>query len=634
MVHTTDNVAEIGKQAVLPCNTTPAVPEDNVVLVVWYREDKGIPIYSLREIIDVAGPYNEDTSVSLMCEAKGGRPSPRVIWWKDSNLIDDTYFSKEQFTINRLIIRSLKAEDLISVWSCKASTSKSMLPIVKSIKLDINLKPKEIKISRSKQSLTVGTASELVCQTRGSKPPAKLQWLLDQTVLEHSVESISMNGFVTTNYLTYVPTIEDNKKRLACIARNPSFENISLEDGFILDIKYAPVVSLVIGANSGAEEISQGAAVFFQCNIQANPKARETWWTFNGRPILADFVTRIDGNSLLIANVSLIHKGDFQCFARNELGTGESEAVFLNIQHSPICKNDGRQYLGIARNKEALVTCKVDSTSPLLNFFWTFESIDGQLSELQNFESQGTSSVLRFVAKSQEDFGVVYCRAQNSFGFQSIPCSFFLYPEGPPDPPENCSLSNISSNQLTVECLPGYNGGLNQIFHLEVTIAHSHQLLANLTSLNPLFKVNALPTDKLLLLTIYSSNLKGVSDKLTIRTNTLASARWQNESSSSETSFPNQRIGNLPSKQAIADECPDVIPFETELNIDKTEEIDLSETEMLRLFRSSNFTDAANSFSEANCAQTSLLVVNDDEKRMHFVHANNPYVKKVRQTCE
>ena len=37
----------IGGRAELPCNVTPASPEDTITLILWYRGDNRTPIYSV-----------------------------------------------------------------------------------------------------------------------------------------------------------------------------------------------------------------------------------------------------------------------------------------------------------------------------------------------------------------------------------------------------------------------------------------------------------------------------------------------------------------------------------------------------------------------------------------------------------
>ena len=64
--------------------------------------------------------------------------------------------------------------------------------------------------------------------------------------------------------------------------------------------------------------------------------------------------------------------------------------------------------------------------------------------------------------------------------------SIFL---GPPDPPTNCSVLNQTTDSLEVQCLPGFNGGLQQSFLLEVTDIQTKVLLANATDKIPEFTV-------------------------------------------------------------------------------------------------------------------------------------------------
>ena len=84
--------------------------------------------------------------------------------------------------------------------------------------------------------MTVGQRVELVCQSSGSRPPAKITWKKNQKLLEHYSESTSDDGTVTTNFLTFVPTKEDDGKLLACMAFNPQFSDFRIEDSLHLDV--------------------------------------------------------------------------------------------------------------------------------------------------------------------------------------------------------------------------------------------------------------------------------------------------------------------------------------------------------------------------------------------------------------
>ena len=63
------------------------------------------------------------------------------------------------------------------------------------------------------------------------------------------------------------------------------------------------------------------------------------------------------------------------------------------------------------------------------------------------------------------------------------------YFAGPPEAPTNCSVVNQTTDSLEVECLPAFDGGLQQYFGLEVTDLQSGILLANFTDSTPAFQV-------------------------------------------------------------------------------------------------------------------------------------------------
>jgi hypothetical protein len=72
------------------------------------------------------------------------------------------------------------------------------------------------------------------------------------------------------------------------------------------------------------------------------------------------------------------------------------------------------------------------------------------------------------------------------------------------------------------------------VFHVEVVDAGSPRLLANLTSPIPLFVVTGLRAGQGLGLYIYSSNRKGISDKVRLEAHTIQEA----EKRTGENLFP------------------------------------------------------------------------------------------------
>ena len=104
------------------------------------------------------------------------------------------------------------------------------------------------------------------------------------------------------------------------------------------------------------------------------------------------------------------------------------------------------------------------------------------------------------------------------------PCQFEVIPAGKPDPLDNCTVYNQTSEALFVACLPGYDGGLNQRFVVQVFegdegIRHN---IRNFTEiLQPKFTVDALRAGTEYLLSIFAENSKGKSKERKIHGFTL-----------------------------------------------------------------------------------------------------------------
>ena len=87
------------------------------------------------------GPFKVGETIRLRCAALGGRPLPRVTWWRDHALLDDSFKRYGDFKVeNELILYELKREDLHSILTCQASNNNISVPVSTSVKLDMNCK--------------------------------------------------------------------------------------------------------------------------------------------------------------------------------------------------------------------------------------------------------------------------------------------------------------------------------------------------------------------------------------------------------------------------------------------------------------------------------------------------------------
>ena len=107
------------------------------------------------------------------------------------------------------------------------------------------------------------------------------------------------------------------------------------------------------------------------------------------------------------------------------------------------------------------------------------------------------------------------------------PCVFRIIPARPPSPPTDCMVLNQTTDHLHVECKPGFDGGLQQVFLLDVVDVLNNVILANVSSPRPLFTITGLNPGRDLKLVIYSQNRNGKSPTVTLEGFTTKVAQLQ-----------------------------------------------------------------------------------------------------------
>ncbi|XP_023241347.1 hemicentin-2-like [Centruroides sculpturatus] len=474
----------------------------------------------------IIGPYNEGYPLSLICEGEGGDPPPKVTWWKDSILIDDTYtLTPQHFTRNELHFSTIRRSDLMTVLTCQATNSNFTAPVTSSVTLDLNLRPLDVRIHTAYRPVSVGQEVELVCQSQGARPPAQISWWKGTEKLTQVRETTIREDNLTISVLTYVPTISDNGRNLSCRADNPQLRDSEIEDVWFLDVYYPPQLTLSHNLWKDMEAVTEKSDVTLICHIQANPPISEVSWRFNGKSLFSSpsLGVVIKNHTLLLSPVEKEHQGYYQCRAENVEGKGNSQDLFLKVHYAPKCMSPRHSVYGVIRSEAVSVTCDVDADPTEVTFKWALNRSAQDIQPIDSFKSNGTRSIATIIPEDNLGFGILLCWASNSVGLQKEPCSFQIIPAGPPEEPKHCILANRTIQCLVVQCEAGNDGGLTQLFHLEIFVTESHHLQANVSISDvPVFTICNLPTQTSFLLVIYSANAKGRSKSVALRSSTLS----------------------------------------------------------------------------------------------------------------
>nr|XP_042899467.1 nephrin [Parasteatoda tepidariorum] len=480
------------------------------------------------------GPFKEGETLTLICEARGGFPTPVLTWRRGSRILPSTTSVDEQGIVrSELIFTNIRREDLLTVLTCQGSNNNITGPIYTSVTVDMNLKPQRIQITSLLSALKAGEQVEVNCQTEGSRPPARISWRKGPERIDHmAIQNIF--GSITVSTLSFKASAADHGKLLICEAQNPKLPESALQDSWMLNVLYPPQLSLVFGASEQYEHLREGSDVYFECNIQANPAVTDVKWKFQGRHLNPNPLKGIVilNHSLLLHNVSRYHRGMYQCQAFNAQGKGKSEEVVLRIQYAPVCSEKQRQSYGVAKNEEIDVSCSVDSDPQDIVFWWIFNNTGAETRTIKTFDNNlmKNRSIVKFAPETQMDYGALYCFAKNSVGTINEPCIFHIVPTGPPESLQNCSIMNQTFNSLSFLCEVGDDGGMKQTFHLEVYSMRKELLLANITQYeSPNFTVRNLPAGTAFVIAIYSSNNKGRSSTVVLTAATLYSTAMQIE---------------------------------------------------------------------------------------------------------
>ncbi|XP_063895906.1 nephrin [Helicoverpa armigera] len=608
-VPTSDVQGVLGKKASLPCDIQPLHSDDDVVMVLWFKESDGDqPLYSYdirgrsinqpklwssptvfgnraffrgsatpavlmvdnviasdagvyrcrvdfknsptrnlkvnftviippnrptifdakrRDRTKLVEPYNEGSNVLLICEVEGGKPRPRVTWYLENVVIDDSFDQRpDGVTVNTLTFPNVGRQHLNARLVCQASNTNLAQPETKVLILDINLKPITVNILTKEKQVSADKRYEVECKTTGSRPEAYVTWWKNNRQLKRMAKNFSENN-ETLSVLSLVPSVEDDGKYLTCRAENKHIQDSAIEDKWRLNVHYVPIVDLKMGSNLNPDEIKEGDDVYFECTVKANPKTHRLVWFHDNSEIFHNEAAGIilSAQSLVLQSVTRAAAGDYTCMAANSEGKGTSNPVTLLVRYAPVCaeRRDGELF-GALKQETVSLHCSVDANPALVSFHWTFNN-SGEQTELppKLYSSHGHTSTLNYTPTTDMEYGTLACYGENAVGQQKVPCLFQLVAAGRPFHLQNCSVANQSIDSLNVECVENFDGGLPQTFLMELLELPSLIVRYNVSTNRtpPYFEIRGLPPGVSYRIDLYAVNAKGRSDVSTIETVTL-----------------------------------------------------------------------------------------------------------------
>ncbi|KAK6621427.1 hypothetical protein RUM44_001234 [Polyplax serrata] len=117
---------------------------------------------------------NKSESIQLI---KCGKPPPTVSWLVNDKLVTGFIETNaDDVIVNRLEVPRVTREMVNATFKCQASNSKLTLPLEKSTRLELHLKPQSVRILNKPKVLSADTEYGISCESIGSRPQAEITW--------------------------------------------------------------------------------------------------------------------------------------------------------------------------------------------------------------------------------------------------------------------------------------------------------------------------------------------------------------------------------------------------------------------------------------------------------------------------
>lgn len=239
----------------------------------------------------------------------------------------------------------------------------------------------------------------------------------------------------------------------------------------MLDVLYAPSVT----AERDPVYVNLGDTADLICVADANPIISDmfSWkWLGEGEVEMGEEIQQDESGLLTIHGVTRAHAGFYQCIANNEIAPPGSADVQLVVQFKPDIMK-GVQWRKVASRGDGTSTaelvCRAEGI-PNVDFTWEKNAV------LMDFEnpryeentvregSFHTSTIQVVNVSALLDYAIFSCTASNPLGSDKLDIQ--LVSTNHPDPPSSFGLVSVSYDSVTLEWIPGFDGGLLQRFRI------------------------------------------------------------------------------------------------------------------------------------------------------------------------
>ncbi|XP_063905692.1 nephrin isoform X2 [Zophobas morio] len=352
-----------GEPVYLPCDISTSDANDQVLLVLWYREDLGTPIYSVD---------GRDRDFSLAER------------WSDENVFANRAYFMPEKQPAELGVDHIRESDQ-AVYRCRVDFKKAQTRNSQ-VNLTVIVPPQKIVITNESGAqlesvvgpFPEGASFTLRCDVFGAKPLPTVTWFRNDVVVSNV--SVALPSAGTTHVRSELRITglgrRDVHSELTCQATNNP-KTAPLASTLHVDMNFGPLDVKILGAN---QPLSAGRRYDLLCQSSGSrPPASITWWRNGQRLEGAKKTTSNDGNTTTSTLSFVPRKEDdgkyLSCRAENKMMSADrlEDKWKLEIHYTP----EAKIILGTSLNPDSIregtdvyFDCVINAHPPVYKVEW------------------------------------------------------------------------------------------------------------------------------------------------------------------------------------------------------------------------------------------------------------------------
>ncbi|XP_051153658.1 neural cell adhesion molecule 2 isoform X5 [Leptopilina boulardi] len=476
--------ADKGDDVELPCDITPPTLGDTISMVLWFKDNDGIPIYSI--------------------DARKGNLRNAVHWAVSNELGRKTYFQVADGHRGRLKLNNVKFIDQ-GIFRCRVDFVNSPtrnfrinLTLIENPSKPVIYDGGGVEVRGISGPFLEGYNLLLICKVFGGRPKPSVTWWQDGKLLDGVMDAPEIERYSTkfTVNMLFIDKVSKSLwgTKLECRAQSGEIGKPVIKE-VPLDVYLKPAIVKIFFSE---DPVLSGRPFTAKCQTWGSSPAARIIWKLGGFEIGETNILTTQRSNSTISKINILlskddDEKDLTCRAENPRFPGGvlEETRTVHVTHAPRCKK-GYEILNITSThlQASKLRCEVEADpADDIKFAWTHNNTRGDILPVKIsriVDRTKTISTLEYKLDTDKDFETLACWASNSVGRQKSPCIFNIARPKRPQPPMNCTFYKDFST-LMLNCFPGSDQNSTHHFILDVreSILQSQPALSRQMLLTP-----------------------------------------------------------------------------------------------------------------------------------------------------